>query len=97
MLHAPLALSLSLPLFLCLSFSKTIAANFPQRALSAKKLHKAEAREFFPHFPANFPAAAKLKRVSDLLGQVSKQRASATISESTRPKLAKNTFNCSQF
>lgn len=73
MLHAPLALSLSLPFSLSLSsFSPTtIAANFPQRALSAqKKLHKAEAREFSP-FPANFPAAAELKRISDLLGQVS--------------------------
>lgn len=54
------------------SFSlTTIAASFPQRALSVQKLHKAEAREFFPHFPANFPAAAKLKRISGLLGQVS--------------------------
>lgn len=54
------------------SFSlTTIAASFPQRALRVQKLHKAEAREFFPHFPANFPAAAKLKRISGLLEQVS--------------------------
>lgn len=70
MLHAPLALS---PLISPFPFFSptTIAANFPQRALSAQKLHKAEAREFFPHFPANFPAASRLKRISDLLGQVS--------------------------
>lgn len=79
MLHAPPALPLS-P-------SPSLSFEFPQRALSAQKLHKAARVRFFPlafsHFPSIFQLPQNLSALpAPLLGQVS-------VNSARQPQLGK--------